>query len=355
MIVKDEEHIILDALKSTVGLIDTYCIVDTGSTDNTMAVIRAFYDSHGITGTIHQRQWVDFGTNRSQALKLCDNVMDYILVIDADDTLSFPTNGNELLRNLLKNEPNSMMIQIRRGSSQYYRPQLFKANDGWVYKGVLHEYATNEKALNKTIQLSTEFWMEGRTLGNRSKSTDKYKKDIAVLEQAIIDDPTNDRYVFYLAQSYRDSGFTDKAIEFYTKRFHMGGWHEEMYVSALNISRLLNSKEWAWKAHEVDPTRNESLVSFLAHCRLENKWSQELYAMAVYASTIQKPNEALFLETDSYDWRVWDELSIIAFYTGHHETAREASEKLLSNKNVPQEHVERIRNNAVFNNCLVVR
>ena len=39
MIVKNEEHIIHESLTCTLPLIDTYCIVDTGSTDNTVQKI----------------------------------------------------------------------------------------------------------------------------------------------------------------------------------------------------------------------------------------------------------------------------------------------------------------------------
>ncbi len=34
----------------------------------------------------------------------------------------------------------------------------------------------------------------------------KYLKDALVLEEAVKEEPNNSRYVFYLAQSYRDYG-----------------------------------------------------------------------------------------------------------------------------------------------------
>ena len=45
MIVKDEEHVIERALKSCYKMIDSYCIVDTGSTDKTKEIIKTFFDS----------------------------------------------------------------------------------------------------------------------------------------------------------------------------------------------------------------------------------------------------------------------------------------------------------------------
>ena len=348
MIVKDESHIIHESLKCTLPLIDTYCIVDTGSSDNTIQIIKDFYAKHNIPGTVHERPWKDFGTNRSEALKLCDGAMDYIIVIDADDLMTFPKNGKAILRGLLKDNPSNFIIDIHQGTLRYVRSQIFKANDGWHYKGVLHEYPTNGKQ-PAASRLPAEFWMESRRLGGRNKTGNKLAQDIAVLEKGVIDEPKNERYMFYLAQSYRDNGNIPKAVEWYTKRFEFGGWYEETYIAGLNVSRLTNSKEWAWKTHQINPKRIECLVSYMAYCRATNKWSQELYAMAMYASTIPKPtDQVLFLETDVYDWKVWDELSIISFYTGHPNDAHRASRKLLENPAVPVDQRARIKMNGQF-------
>ena len=119
MIVKDEAHIVHEALECTRGLIDTYCIVDTGSSDNTIEAIRNFYKPHGIEGEIHERPWVDFGTNRSQALDLCRGKMDYILVIDADDRMTFPEDGRAQLEAILeKEQPSGCHVIIHQSTIQ---------------------------------------------------------------------------------------------------------------------------------------------------------------------------------------------------------------------------------------------
>ena len=137
-----------------------------------------------------------------------------------------------------------------------------------------------------------------------------------------------------------------EAIKWYTKRFEAGKWVEEQFVSALNLTRLTNDKSWAWKGHEIFPQRSESLVAYLSHCRSTAKWSRELIAMALYASTITKPKDTvLFLEIDTYDWRVWDELAIIAFFTGQKAITKMACEKLLAEKKFPESQRDRIETN----------
>lgn len=348
MIVKNESHIVHEVLNASLPFIDTFCILDTGSTDNTVKIIRDFYESKGIDGIVHEGDWKGFGKSRTEALNLCTGKMDYILMIDADDLIEGPPNVKDfLLRALYTTTPNACNIHLRRGTLEYERTQLFKAGDGWRYEGVLHEYPTNDKQGNIHIRLPKEIWMTGRTIGARSMlEGNKYQRDAETILKALEDEPENQRYMFYLAQSYRDAGMQAESITWYTKRFEAGGWFEERYVCALNLTRLLNSKEWAWKAHEICPQRSESLVSYISVCRAQGKWSRELLSMCMYASTIPKPEGTfLFLEADTYDWKVWDELSIVAAYCNAFEIAKTAYTRLLKEKKYPPEQDARIRDN----------
>jgi glycosyltransferase involved in cell wall biosynthesis len=353
MIVKDESHIIHESLNATLPLVDTYSIVDTGSSDNTIQIIKDFYKKHNIKGTVHQRPWKGFGESRSEALKTCDERMDYIIMMDADDLMEFPPGCKDFLKKVLEeHKPNACNVQIRRGTNnslEYSRTQIFKANDNWRYVGVLHEYPTNDKEQNKILKLPNEIFMVGRTMGNRSKLLDgqaKYAHDAEVLLKALETEPDNDRYVFYLAQSYRDAGNTEEAVKWYKKRFEMGKWKEEMYVAAYNISRLSHDKEWAWKATELCPHRSEALVGYVTYCRQQNLWSQELFSMILYASTIPKPTEeCLFIESEIYHWRVFDELAIVAAFTGHKEDCKKACIRLLHENKLPPDEKTRVENN----------
>ena len=353
MIVKDESHIIHEVLECMKDLIDTWCIVDTGSTDTTMDIIKTFFEKHDIPGVLHQREWKGFGPSRSEALKLCDGQMDYIIMIDADDLIVYPAGFKDVLKKLLEEKkPNALNINIKRGNIDYQRTQLFKADDDWRYVGVLHEYPTNDKPNNVFGVLPPEIYMIGRTMGSRSmQEGNKYLRDAETLLAEVEKNPNNDRNVFYLAQSYRDGGNVTESIKWYKRRYEMGNWKEEQCVSALNLCRLVlpnveEAKEWAWKAHECSPGRNESLVSFAGFCRSKDLFTQEVYSMILYASTIPKPEQqVLFVESDSYEWKVWDELCIISCYTGHPETARKACIKLLHEEKFPPEQRGRIENN----------
>ena len=89
MIVKNESRVIHRLLESVIPIIDTYCICDTGSTDNTMDLIETFFKERNISGRIIQEPFRDFGYNRSFALKECEKMedVDYVLLMDADMVL----------------------------------------------------------------------------------------------------------------------------------------------------------------------------------------------------------------------------------------------------------------------------
>jgi hypothetical protein len=141
----------------------------------------------------------------------------------------------------------------------------------------------------------------------------------------------------------------DEAVKWYKKRVSMGKWIEEVYCSAMNIARITNNKEWAWRAHEFSPRRIESLVSYGAYCRITNSWSHEVLSMLLYASGIPKPSvDCLFVENDIYDWKIFDELSIVAYYLGKKDISKKFCMKLLTEGKLPASETARVEANLKF-------
>ena len=86
MIVKNESKIITRLFNSVVDIIDSYCICDTGSTDNTVKMIEEYFKKNGKPGKVISEPFKDFGHNRSHSLLACQGepMADYILLMDAD-------------------------------------------------------------------------------------------------------------------------------------------------------------------------------------------------------------------------------------------------------------------------------
>ncbi|MEE9910748.1 MAG: glycosyltransferase [Deltaproteobacteria bacterium] len=81
MIVKNEETVLVECLKSVRDVVDEMIIVDTGSTDKTIDIARAF------GAKVFEFPWTDdFSAARNQSLAQATG--DWILVLDADEVIS---------------------------------------------------------------------------------------------------------------------------------------------------------------------------------------------------------------------------------------------------------------------------
>jgi glycosyltransferase involved in cell wall biosynthesis len=350
MIVKNESHIINECLNSIYKHIDYWVIVDTGSTDGTQELIKKFFEEKGIPGELHERPWVNFGHNRSEAVQLCDGKADYAFMIDADDYIEGDFKYPQPM------DADGYALKMGRPEFSWWRTQIFKTGMGWKYEGVLHEYATASKPDLKIAKLEGKYYVVARTLGARNvgiTAIEKYSKDAELLEEALKTEPQNARYQFYLGQSYFDSQQWDKSIEAYKKRAEMGGWGEEVFYSLFRIAvaKAMLNKPWEeiqqafLECYNSRPIRAEPLYHIARIYRTNNKPALA-YLFAKMASDIPYPaNDILFIVDEVYTFGCLDELGASAFYAGFPYEGLKAVEKLLKENRVPQQHLERVQKN----------
>ena len=89
MIVKNEAKNLPRLFESLKDIIDDYVITDTGSTDNTVKVIKEYWDNLKVKGHIETIPFKNFAYNRTEGLKLArkKSKSDFILLLDADMVL----------------------------------------------------------------------------------------------------------------------------------------------------------------------------------------------------------------------------------------------------------------------------
>ncbi|MFB7324626.1 glycosyltransferase [Streptomyces sp. NPDC056190] len=347
MIVKDEAHVIRRCLESVRPLIDTWVIVDTGSTDGTQDVIREVYGD--LPGELYERPWKGFDGSRTEAVELARSRADYLLFMDADDVMEVES-GFRLPELTL----DAYNITVRNRSSVNRRSALVSTRLPWRYVGVLHEYldcgtrctlGTVEGACIRIVGGG------GRSMGKSVR--EKYLRDAEILEQGLIKEPDNTRYAFYVARSWHNALELEKALEAYDRRAAMGGWDEEIFCAHLSGARLAEKLERAadevmyryLRAHEVRPARAEPLGELARWCRLRRRWPLA-HMFARQAFRIPYPSgDHLSVESDWYDWRVLDELAISAFWTGAYEESKSCCEDLLDGGKLPVDQRRRVTEN----------
>ena len=358
MIVKNEAHVIERCLSSVLPLIDSWCIVDTGSTDGTQQKIKEFFEALGIEGKLHEKPWVNFGHNRSEVLELSRDMGDYTLMIDADEIMEYSNDFDpEKFRQELSADVYNVFAFF--GSTKYHRPQLTSNKLKFYYRGVCHEYVDCHDEI-KTRAFAPGILNRPIQDGARSKDSEKYLKDAKLFEDALasgkVDEKDFNRYHFYLAQSYRDAKEYEKAIQWYQKRASLGGWNEEVFFSLLQIANIKEYVNQSLKdttkyniddiiatycrSHEVNPWRAEPLICAARLARVFGRFDQA-YRFARMASRLRNPEGALFVNQDVYTFGIAYEYALSAFFTENYSEAKKAAESLINNNNSISEEIRK--------------
>ncbi len=343
MIVKDEAQVIRRCLDSVRAFIDHWVIVDTGSSDGTQDIIRTHFSD--IPGKLYERPWRDFGFNRTQALELARGKADYILIMDADNIFCAPEGWHWPLLN-----GDAYHLQLRSNVTVYAQNLLVADRLPWRWVGVLHEYLTTEAP--HSVDTLTGAWIDRRHEGARSRDPNTFRKDAAILEAALLKEPENARYAFYLAQSWRDAAEPAKALEAYRHRATMAGWEEETWYALYQVAVLTEKLGGSMAevrtayldAYQRRPSRAEPLYQLARYHRLRNEWSLA-YLFARQATAIPRPSDLLFIDEGVYTWCSLDELGTAAYWVRAFPEGREAIERLLAQGHVPTSDRSRIESN----------
>lgn len=348
MIVKNESAVIRRCLDSVIDKIDYWVIVDTGSTDGTQEIILDHLKD--IPGELYERPWKNFGESRSEAFDLAWGKGEYILFMDADDVLEFDEDFD--FGSLVMDQ-----YCMWRGSKEfsYIKPQLVRGDLPWRWVGVTHEYLDCPFPYSWAILDKVRYICVGG--GARSVGIQKFLHNIELLTEGLKKEPYNSRYMFYLAESYRDAGQKGNALETYQKRVKMGGWNEEVFWSKLQIAHLLRDMDFPpsvveesyLSAHLYRPHRAEPLYYLAEYCNRREEY-QKAYAWIKMRDSLPVPHskDNLFNEDWIDDYGLLFQLSICAYYVGEYQESLDACDKLIAKDNLPEAWHELAISNRVY-------
>ena len=160
-------------------------------------------------------------------------------------------------------------------------------------------------------------------------------------------EPRNTRYMYYLAQSYRDAGNPEKAIEWYLKRVAKGGGDEEEVYWALIQAGLLEQKlkkpDWVvadkfLNAFFRRPHRPEAVIYLADMYRLQRRFDMS-YALIKLWQATPKPalGDVIFVQEWMLQYGILFELSVASGCVGQHQESLDACNQLLAMENLPEE------------------
>lgn len=367
MIVKNEARNMRRCLDAALPVIDSLSICDTGSSDATVAIIRAWAAEKQLPLALHQQAFVNFGHNRSLSFDLAKHSFpqaDYCLLLDADMVLQVQPDWHQAHL-----QAAHYLLRQRNPHIDYWNTRLISTRLPWQCVGVTHEYwQSPDLPIEEREQLHS-LWIDDREDGGHK--ADKFQRDKALLEDALqnpnLEAGLRCRYLFYLAQTCRDLGDTRAALQHYRARAEAGGWEEErwyaLFQQALLLERLEQSQETsssevsraylqAWQAR---PGRIEPLLELARYHRLRQEYHLA-FLYAQQACALPMTGDILFVDTAAYQWRALDELSVAAAWAQRSSVdgqpyasiGRQAMQKLLQEKRYPASEATRIAANAAY-------
>jgi predicted GH43/DUF377 family glycosyl hydrolase len=328
MIVRDEAAIVERCLASVEGLIDTWVICDTGSTDGTQDLVRGTLEH--LPGALHDTEWVDFGHNRTELMGLAEGTAEYLLLLDADMTVEEEGELPEL-------DADAYLLR-ETGLLDFGVPRLVRGDRRWWYEGATHEHIATDGILDQRElpELRISHHADG------SARWEKLIRDVALLKRDIARDPERPRPVFYLAQTMRDLGKRELAIATFRRRVEMGGWEEEVFYANLQEGLLRAEEDLAagtpvlLEAWERRPARAEPLYE-LARLHRQCGDVAQAHLFATRGLEIPYPDDVLFVHRWAYEWGLRLERGLAAMALGRTTEAQDDFRQLVDDEATPEE------------------
>lgn len=142
-IMKNESHVIERMLNSIKGFVDAICMVDTGSTDNSIEILKKWGEDNDVETHVFERTFDNFENSRNysiaKAKEIFLNKKDgntwYGFWLDADETLVVDPkfSKNKCVLDLY-------MFNTYIGPMRYTRNEFYRLDKDFQFYGPIHEF-----------------------------------------------------------------------------------------------------------------------------------------------------------------------------------------------------------------------
>lgn len=320
-IVKNEERDLPASLESIKDVADIVCIKDTGSTDNTEKAaldfihrnptLELYYDTYtGASKKDEAGDWKlwDFAKARNKYVEFLEPAADWILWMDADDTV--PRETAKVIKRIPYMPLDMHGFMIKTGIDGHVHHRMWRSGSGVKYVGACHEYPVWPDSMR------TRVWENLNIVHNGADGVGESSilRNLRILER----EPKNHRNLFYLANTYRDAygipantqdqrnTYLKRAIETYKEYLSSPStyWDESVMaqIYKARCERWLGDYESCLRTVREGIARDPSWAEFyMESCYLEqsrgNQWAAISWALQAKDIPFRK---RLFSESNKY-------------------------------------------------------
>lgn len=326
---KNEEQFV-DRWVKSMSEADEIYVLDTGSTDNTVASL----SNHGVHVTTEIINPWRFDIARNKSLELVPNDTDICVCTDLDEI--FEPGWREKLETAWT--PNTTRARYNYNWSldenniplvNFYIEKIHKRH-GYKWTHPVHEVLTYENAENFIT-------LDNITLNHYPDKTKSRSSYLPLLELSVTEQPNDDRNVHYLGREYMYYGKYNEAIDTLIKHLSLktATWKDERCASMRfiarcykNLNRYEEAKMWLEKAMAEAPYLRDPFVERALLAYLEEDWDGVI-KYCLKALDIKVHPKSYINETFSFNGTVEDLLSYAYYQEGNIEKAIQWADRSL--------------------------
>ena len=325
---------------------DEIYVLDTGSTDNTVKLLK----DHNVH--VKKKKIIPwrFDVARNESLKMVPNDVDICVCTDLDEV--FKKGWRKELEKVWKKNTNrcqytynwSLDKEDKPLVSFFYEKIHSRNNFKWIHP--VHEILKYDK-VHENVVINDKIILNHYP--DSSKSRSSY---LPLLELSVKEDPTNDRNMHYLGREYMYYGKYNESIDTLIKHLNLKSatWKDERCASMRFIARCYKylkrydeSNMWLLKAINEAPYLRDPYVE-MALLKYEINDFEGIYFYINKALEIKSHQKTYNNEVFSWNETPYDLLAIACFNLNKKEEALNAinhaleispyDERLLNNKKI---------------------
>ena len=303
---------------------DEIFVMDTGSTDNTVEKLKEL----GVHVKVKEINPWRFDVARNESLNMVPDDVDICVCTDLDEV--FVPGWREKLESIwkkgvtrLRYNYNWSLDKDEKPIVNFYIEKIHSRHD-YIWTHPVHEVLSYVGAGNEVAVTTDDITVNHYPDQNKSRSS-----YLPLLELSVKENPEDDRNMHYLGREYMYYHKWNECIDTLIKHLNLKSatWKDERCASMRFIARSYialhrydEAKMWLDKAIVEAPyLRDPYIEKALLEYQLQN-WG-EVERLCLLALKIQNHAKSYINEVFSWDYTVYDLLSISYFYQGLYKEA----------------------------------
>ena len=215
IVVRNGKGSVLRCLDALLPMANEYVIVDTGSTDGTVELVKQWRTKHPNPGFVleevgskfHDSEGIfDFGAAKNYAISLAH--CDYVLWVDINDILLDGKRARRTFEEIVAKNPDASIVMDTKVTKTFQFPRVrIMRREKAHFTGIIHETMEDPDGHKNGIRTHIVF--------ENYKPTRDVRRNLRALEKSWKLNRTQ-RDAFYLGNSYKDMKNLELALEWYS-------------------------------------------------------------------------------------------------------------------------------------------